>query len=67
VTLTVADNGHGFDPSDRCALGHQGLANMRSRAAGIDATMDIASDDAGTACRSVPVTADVAATRTEVR
>jgi signal transduction histidine kinase len=68
VTLTVADNGHGFDPSDAAALGHQGLANMRSRAAGIDATMDIASDDAGTSVIvRCPVTADIAVERTEAR
>jgi signal transduction histidine kinase len=68
VTLTVADNGHGFDPSDAAALGHQGLANMRSRAAAIDATMDIASDDAGTSVVvRCPVTADVADESTETR
>lgn len=68
VTLAVADNGHGFDPSDAAALGHQGLANMRARAAGIDATMDIASDDAGTSVVvRRRVTADVAAERTEAR
>jgi len=66
VALTIADNGRGFDPSSIAALGHQGLANIRSRAAGIDATMDIASDDAGTSLVvRCPVTADVAGESTE--
>ena len=44
LVLTVRDNGHGFDVSTGASLGHQGLANMRSRAAGIGATLDVASD-----------------------
>jgi signal transduction histidine kinase len=43
LTLAVRDNGRGFDPSAGAALGHQGLRNMRSRAAGIGAIMDIRS------------------------
>ena len=68
LTLTIADNGHGFDASDPAALGHQGLANIRSRAAGIDATMEIVSDDAGTSVIvRCPVTAEVADERPETR
>jgi signal transduction histidine kinase len=68
LTLAITDNGHGFDPLDAAALGHQGLANMRSRVAGIDATMDIASGDAGTSVIvRCPVTADIAGERTESR
>ena len=50
LVLTVRDNGHGFDVSTGASLGHQGLANMRSRANGIGATLGVASDPAtGTA------------------
>jgi signal transduction histidine kinase len=48
VVVSVDDNGRGFDPEDAAALGHQGLANMRSRAATIGATMTLASDGTGT-------------------
>ncbi len=48
VVVSVEDNGRGFDPEDAAALGHQGLANMRSRAATIGATMTLASDGTGT-------------------
>ncbi len=44
VVLRVRDNGRGFDASIGAPLGHQGLANMRSRAAGIDATLEVASE-----------------------
>jgi signal transduction histidine kinase len=44
VVLRVRDNGRGFDASIGAPLGHQGLANMRSRAAGIGATIEVASD-----------------------
>jgi two-component system, NarL family, sensor histidine kinase DevS len=68
VTLVVADNGRGFDPSDASALGHQGLANIRSRAAMIDATMDIASDTAGTSVIvRCPVTAALEGDGSETR
>jgi two-component system nitrate/nitrite sensor histidine kinase NarX len=43
LTVAVRDNGRGFDPAAGAALGHQGLRNMRSRAAGIGAIMDISS------------------------
>ncbi len=48
LRLSVTDNGRGFDPSVAASLGHQGLANMRSRAVGIGATIDIDSGTAGT-------------------
>ena len=48
VVVSVEDNGRGFDPDDAAALGHQGLANMRSRVATIGATMELASDGTGT-------------------
>ncbi len=43
LTVSVRDNGRGFDPAAIAALGHQGLRNMRSRAAGVGAMMDISS------------------------
>jgi signal transduction histidine kinase len=48
LRLVIADNGHGFDPSESGSLGHQGLANMRSRIATIGATMAVASGATGT-------------------
>ncbi|MEP6639123.1 MAG: GAF domain-containing sensor histidine kinase [Chloroflexota bacterium] len=48
LRLTVADNGRGFDVTTAVSLGHQGLENMRSRAAGIGATMEIDSEPTGT-------------------
>jgi signal transduction histidine kinase len=48
LMLTIQDNGRGFDPSSVGSLGHQGLANMRSRVVSIGATMEIASADTGT-------------------
>jgi DNA-binding NarL/FixJ family response regulator/signal transduction histidine kinase len=36
LTIIVRDNGRGFDPGTAAALGHQGLRNMRSRAADIE-------------------------------
>ena len=53
VRLSVTDNGRGFDPSVAASLGHQGLANMRSRAVGIGATIDIDSGTAGTTVRVI--------------
>ena len=47
VRVVVSDNGHGFDPQAATRLGHQGLENMRTRAAEIGATLDIASDSSG--------------------
>ncbi len=46
--VIVTDNGTGFDASGPGALGHQGLANMRSRAATIGATMALTSGPTGT-------------------
>ncbi len=46
--LRIEDNGRGFEPTTAAALGHQGLANMRSRATGVGATMDIVSTATGT-------------------
>jgi signal transduction histidine kinase len=43
LTVVLRDNGRGFDPAAGAALGHQGLLNMRSRAADIGAIMDISS------------------------
>jgi two-component system, NarL family, sensor histidine kinase DevS len=61
VTLTIADNGRGFDADGVAALGHQGLANMRSRVARIGATMELASDANGTKIVvRCPVASDVA-------
>jgi len=48
LRLVIEDNGHGFDPSDVTGLGHQGLANMRSRITTIGATMELSSDATGT-------------------
>ncbi len=48
VHVAVSDNGRGFDPAVAAMLGHQGMLNMRSRAAGISATMEIQSGSAGT-------------------
>jgi len=48
TVVSVEDNGRGFDPDDAAAVGHQGLANMRSRVATIGATMTLASDGTGT-------------------
>jgi two-component system, NarL family, sensor histidine kinase DevS len=44
LRLSVRDNGRGFDVSVGPPLGHQGLANMRSRASGLGATLDVASE-----------------------
>jgi signal transduction histidine kinase len=48
-TVTVADDGRGFDPSAPTRPGHVGLAIMRERAASIGGTVDIESaPDRGT-------------------
>ena len=49
--IAVTDNGHGFDAASVGALGHQGLANMRSRAVEIGATIAFESGPAGTTVR----------------
>ncbi|HYH91925.1 MAG TPA: GAF domain-containing sensor histidine kinase [Candidatus Saccharimonadales bacterium] len=43
TVVAVRDDGRGFDPTVGSGLGHQGVANMRSRASGIGATLDIES------------------------
>ena len=43
LTVSVRDNGRGFETGGVAALGHQGLRNMGSRAADIGAMMDISS------------------------
>ena len=48
LSLVVSDNGHGFDPTTAVTLGHQGLANMRSRAVSVGATVELDSDSSGT-------------------
>jgi two-component system, NarL family, sensor histidine kinase DevS len=49
LTLRITDNGRGFDPSAvQSGFGHHGLANMRSRAESIGATMEIDSGANGT-------------------
>jgi len=48
LRLRIEDNGRGFDPTAVGSLGHQGLANIRSRVATVGATMDIESDGTGT-------------------
>jgi signal transduction histidine kinase len=48
LRLSISDNGRGFDPAVAASFGHQGLVNMRSRALGIGATMEIDSGRAGT-------------------
>jgi len=49
VVLEIEDNGIGFDPAAPRGLSHQGLRNMRSRAATIGATFDVESrPEAGT-------------------
>ena len=39
LELTIEDNGTGFDPAQVAKLGHQGLVNIRERAAKIGATV----------------------------
>jgi signal transduction histidine kinase len=51
LDLVIEDNGHGFDPEAIGVLGHQGLANMRSRAATIGAIIEFTSDVTGTRVR----------------
>jgi signal transduction histidine kinase len=49
LRLRIIDNGRGFDPTSvQSGFGHHGLANMRSRAESIGATMDIDSGPRGT-------------------
>jgi signal transduction histidine kinase len=46
--IAVTDNGHGFDAASVGVLGHQGLANMRSRAVEIGAIITFESGPGGT-------------------
>jgi signal transduction histidine kinase len=55
--LVVEDNGHGFDPATVTRHGHQGLANMRERAAALEGTLAIEQADGG----GTRVTVEVAA------
>jgi signal transduction histidine kinase len=41
LTLTVEDNGRGFDTSTRIGIGHRGLGNMAERARSIGATLQL--------------------------
>jgi two-component system sensor histidine kinase DevS len=43
VVLEVADNGHGFEPSQQVSVRTHGLANMEERARAVNGTMNIAS------------------------
>jgi NarL family two-component system sensor histidine kinase LiaS len=44
ITLSVTDDGRGFDPQQVAAQGHYGLAGMRERAAALGGTLAIESD-----------------------
>lgn len=48
LRLAISDDGHGFDVDRPIARGHLGLANMRTRVAGLSGTLNIDSDAAGT-------------------
>jgi signal transduction histidine kinase len=49
ITVTVSDNGVGFDPDAPRGLGHLGLANMDARMTGIGGTLSVESSrDRGT-------------------
>jgi signal transduction histidine kinase len=63
LDVSVTDNGRGFEPATATSLGHQGLLNMRSRAADIGATMEIDSGDAGTTVRVIVPTEGSAPSR----
>jgi signal transduction histidine kinase len=53
IRLSITDDGRGFEPAVAVSLGHQGLLNMRSRAADIGATIKIESGAGGTIVRIV--------------
>jgi signal transduction histidine kinase len=44
ATLTIVDDGNGFDPTARLGSGHFGLANLRDRATAVAGTLVIQSD-----------------------
>lgn len=58
VRVTVRDNGRGFDATGQGMLGHQGISNMRSRAAGIGATLEIEGRAGGGSTLVVTLAAD---------
>jgi len=41
AVLTVADDGRGFDPTERRAAGHFGLANLHDRAASVGGRLEV--------------------------
>jgi signal transduction histidine kinase/ligand-binding sensor domain-containing protein len=47
VTLTISDDGQGFDPAASAGPDHFGLVGLRERAAAIDAALDIRSTPGG--------------------
>ncbi len=51
LDLVIEDNGHGFDTTTPGVLGHQGMANMRSRMDAVGATFEVISDATGTRVR----------------
>src|SRR4029079_3914559 len=51
LDLVIEDNGHGFDTTTPGVLGHQGMANMRSRMDAVGATFEVVSDATGTRVR----------------
>ncbi|HVA87957.1 MAG TPA: ATP-binding protein, partial [Candidatus Saccharimonadales bacterium] len=44
VTISISDNGRGFDVGDVPDRSHQGLANMRGRAGGLGGELVVESD-----------------------
>jgi signal transduction histidine kinase len=48
ATLTIEDDGTGFDPGARLGSGHFGLANLRDRAAALAGTLTVESSEGGT-------------------
>jgi signal transduction histidine kinase len=44
ATLSIEDDGTGFDPAQRRGRGHFGLANLRDRAAGVGGSLTIGSE-----------------------
>jgi signal transduction histidine kinase len=51
LDLVIEDNGHGFDTTTPGVLGHQGMANMRSRMDAVGAEFEVISDVTGTRVR----------------
>jgi signal transduction histidine kinase len=63
VRVEVHDDGHGFDPVARAALGHQGLDNMQGRARALSGTLTI--DTAPGSGTTVTITAPAGLERKE--